>query len=496
MPFSSIAINVLPILKEINRQDSNVKRSEQASLNHYLPHMALATFVVAVLPVMVVSALSTRGVLGSLWVSAATGAAISMGLGAAGNAVWKRYRNTRDLVFSDLLMWGWLRRKWMERRLAVATDLFAAARLQPASDGRLEMLKDLAAALEAGDPYTHGHSRRVTRHAYMIGKNMGLPEDQLAKLRTAAALHDVGKLYTPKEILHKPDRLNDDEYEVIKEHPVKGAEMVAPLNDADVVAMIRHHHERLDGKGYPNQLRGDEIPIGARIIAVADTFDAITSTRPYRRFRTHKSAISILKKEAGTQLDRHAVDAFLKYYAGRRSLAWWAGVAETPQRFLGWAFESAQGAAVTAAKAGVAVAATSVMLNPVMSRASAPNPAVEFVSGEMRTTVTMSWQPELGVMRSVEARMVEVSTPPLPATADPAPTDPAAVPGEPVAQPAPTPGAAPAQQPTTQESTKRRGKKSSKSKSDSKKESLQENASNKEEQANGRDSKLAKLLKD
>jgi HD-GYP domain-containing protein (c-di-GMP phosphodiesterase class II) len=457
--------------------------------------MALATFVVAVLPVLIVSALSTRGVLSSLWVSAATGATISMGLGAAGNAFWKRYHNTRDLVFSDLLLWGWLRRKWIERRLAVATDLFAAARLQSASDDRLEMLKDLAAALEAGDPYTHGHSRRVTRHAYMIGKMMGLSEDQLAKLRTAAALHDVGKLYTPKEILHKPDRLNDDEYEVIKEHPGKGAEMVAPLNDDDVVAMIRHHHERLDGKGYPERLRGDEIPIGSKIIAVADTFDAITSTRPYRRFRTHKAAITILKNEAGTQLDKQAVDAFLKYYTGRRSIAWWAGLTETPQRVLGWTFESVQGAVVTAAKASLAVAATSVMLNPVMSRAATPNPVVQFVPGEMRTTVTMSWQPAPGVMRTVEAEMAQVSTPPISAEA-PAPTDLAAVPADPVAlvaEPAPSPSPAPAEQSSNQEPSKRRGKKSSKSKSESKKMSSKEDSA-KEEKANYQDLKAKEKL--
>src|SRR5205085_6039106 len=161
-----------------------------------------------------------------------------------------------------------------------------------------QLLAQLAAALEAGDPYTHGHSRRVAHHAAMIAKGMGLPKQQVAKVRTAAVLHDVGKINTPTAILHKPGRLTDDEFDVIKLHPVDGAEMVSKLGDAELTAIVRHHHERLDGTGYPNRLPGGEIPLGARIIAVADTFDAITSTRPYRPANPHKRAMDILAKEA------------------------------------------------------------------------------------------------------------------------------------------------------------------------------------------------------
>jgi putative nucleotidyltransferase with HDIG domain len=481
-----------------------VKRGDQADLNHYLPHMAVATFVVAVLPVIAVSTLASHGLLPSIWISALAGAALSMGLGGVGNAVWKRYRNTRDLVFSDLLLWGWLRRKWIERRLAEATDLLADFRTDLASadtDERLETLKTLAGALEAGDPYTHGHSRRVTRHAYMIGKTMGLSDSDLDKLRTAAALHDIGKLYTPQEILHKPDRLTDEEYEVIKEHPGRGAEMAAPLDDPDVIAMIRHHHERLDGKGYPDGLIGDEIPLGARIIAVSDTFDAITSTRPYRRFRTHKSAIAILKKEAGSQLDREAVEAFLKYYAGRRSIAWWASVAEAPQRVLGWAYESMQTAALTAAKAGVAVAATSVMLNPVVSRAADVNVADDLSATEMTTVVTMGWQAPVRFMETVSPYeiLVEVSVPPA---AEPVVLPPeAAV----VLTPAPSPGPSETVQEQTQttESHSRRARKSHRPKSESKPgkqkgedESKKEDKASKKEANSDSSTKVAKSEKD
>src|SRR4051812_39605758 len=119
---------------------------------------------------------------------------------------------------------------------------------------------------------------------------MGLPAAEVAKVRTAAALHDVGKLHTPRSILTKPGRLTDSEFALIKRHPVDGAVMTSGIGDPEISAMIRHHHERLDGRGYPDGLSGEDIPVGARIISVADTFDAITSHRTYRRAAHHKRA--------------------------------------------------------------------------------------------------------------------------------------------------------------------------------------------------------------
>lgn len=180
---------------------------------------------------------------------------------------------------------------------------------------RAELLSELAAQLESRDPYTHGHSRRVARHAVIIAVRLGLAELQVATVRAAAALHDVGKINTPRAVLHKPGRLTDVELALIELHPVDGAAIVSTLGDPELIAMVRHHHERLDGTGYPDGLTGAEIPLGARIIAVADTFDAITSTRPYRPARTHDAAMAILDAEAGSRLEPAGVRALQAYYA-------------------------------------------------------------------------------------------------------------------------------------------------------------------------------------
>src|SRR5437588_2138083 len=211
----------------------------------------------------------------------------------------------------------WLHRWSTERRVAVAVRLLGGAdgSGEETRGRRAQLLSELAAELEARDPYTHGHSRRVARHAVVIAIRIGLPEQQVATIRAAAALHDVGKINTPRAVLHKPGRLTDVELGLIELHPVDGAEIVSTLGDPELTAMVRHHHERRDGTGYPDGLSGDEIPLGARIIAVADTFDAITSTRPYRPARTHDAAMEILAGEAGARLDPAGVSALRAYYA-------------------------------------------------------------------------------------------------------------------------------------------------------------------------------------
>src|SRR5918999_1140355 len=292
----------------------------------YFSRVVLATLVVTVLPGLVAAALQATGVIHGWLPAAGVAVALSMALGAVGSAWWARRPASRDIVFADLMLWGWLRRVRTERRLATARGLIGRGDdLDPARKAAL--LERLSAALESRDLYTHGHSKRVTRHSHRIARQLGLSAADAARIRTAAALHDVGKVETPREILNKPGRLSDDEFATIKRHPVDGARMVAALGDDELTAIVRHHHERLDGSGYPAGLVGGAIPLGARVIAVADTFDAPTSSRPYCTGCRHKKALDILRAEAGAQLDPDVVAAFLSYYSGRRALPWWSAVA-------------------------------------------------------------------------------------------------------------------------------------------------------------------------
>jgi putative nucleotidyltransferase with HDIG domain len=306
----------------------------------FLPHAIAATLVVVVLPSLV---LTLAGPDGPAWVvllSVLAAMAASLALAAAGSAVWMRHPGSQDIVFGDLMLWGWLRMYRAERRLAQARALLeggSATALDGADAGtRRDLLEKLSAALEARDAYTHGHSKRVTRHSERIARELGLPQELVAKVRIAAAVHDVGKIKTPREVLTKPGRLDDWEFEIVKQHPIDGAAMVRDLGDAEITAIVRHHHERLDGTGYPDRLAGDEIPLGARIIAVADTFDAMTSSRPYRAACRHKKALDVLAKEAGAQLDPAPVAAFMRYYSGKRSVGWTALAAAAPQRLGAW----------------------------------------------------------------------------------------------------------------------------------------------------------------
>ncbi len=171
----------------------------------------------------------------------------------------------------------------------------------------------LVAAVEARDPYTRGHSDRVTAYALSIGHQLGMPEARLEILELAGLLHDVGKIGVPEAVLNKPARLQTTEFDVIHRHPVQGADIVRNIRHpltADVTRAVLHHHERWDGQGYPQGLSGTDIPLEARILAVADTFDALTSDRPYRKGMTGEEADRILATLAGTQLDPEVAAAF------------------------------------------------------------------------------------------------------------------------------------------------------------------------------------------
>ena len=171
-----------------------------------------------------------------------------------------------------------------------------------------ETVKSLVAAVDAKDPYTRGHAERVHYLAVRIGERLDLAPQELMDLSWAALLHDIGKLGIPGRILRKPSRLSAAEWEVIKTHPERGCQVIAPIPQlAGALAGIRHHHERMDGHGYPAGLSGDEIPLQARIIATADSYDALTSNRSYEQGHACGPALELLEKVAGPQLDSKIV---------------------------------------------------------------------------------------------------------------------------------------------------------------------------------------------
>lgn len=179
----------------------------------------------------------------------------------------------------------------------------------------------LAAAIDARDPYTHGHTERVTAYSLAIAEELGdLPEispfrNFKESLHIAALLHDIGKIGIPDNILKKNGKLTPEEYKKVKEHPAIGATILYPIKElGGIVDAVRSHQERFDGSGYPDGLKGKDIPLMARIIAVADAFDAITSSRPYRDKRTIEEAVSEIKKSSGTQFDPQIAEAFLGAY--------------------------------------------------------------------------------------------------------------------------------------------------------------------------------------
>jgi HD-GYP domain-containing protein (c-di-GMP phosphodiesterase class II) len=171
----------------------------------------------------------------------------------------------------------------------------------------------LASALDARDHYTHGHSRKVAKNAVLIAKDMKLPRHQIDIVRRASLLHDIGKIGIPDKILNKPGRLTEQEYDIVKTHPEVALNILKPIPQlSNLLPAIYHEHERYDGKGYIAGLKGEAIPLEARIIGVADAFDAMTSERPYRKALSHKEAVAELKKCAGSQFDPLVVKIFLK----------------------------------------------------------------------------------------------------------------------------------------------------------------------------------------
>ncbi|MBI2162226.1 MAG: HD-GYP domain-containing protein [Candidatus Rokubacteria bacterium] len=175
-----------------------------------------------------------------------------------------------------------------------------------------QSLLGLANALEAKDPYTRGHSERVGAASRSLAQALGLPPHEAEMIGQAGLLHDIGKIGVPEAVLRKQGALDEDEWALMRKHPLIGAQIVAPFEFfAGGAVTIRYHHERCDGTGYPDGLAGDAIPIGARVVAVADVFDALTSDRPYRAALSQEAALDHLGRQAGRTLDARAVAAFV-----------------------------------------------------------------------------------------------------------------------------------------------------------------------------------------
>jgi len=170
----------------------------------------------------------------------------------------------------------------------------------------------LANALEARDKFAQGHSERVAYASVCIAKRFDTPQYQLEMLYSACLLHDIGKIGVPEEIYRKPGKLDEDDLIYIKAHTTIAERILSPIPDfKEMIPIIRYHHERVDGKGYPDGIKGDQIPLLAKIIAVADTFDAITSERSYRSGKSFEEATKIIEEIKGTQLDEKIVDVFI-----------------------------------------------------------------------------------------------------------------------------------------------------------------------------------------
>lgn len=173
-------------------------------------------------------------------------------------------------------------------------------------------IKSIAQALDAKDEYTHGHSMRVTLYSLALAKSLNLPEDLLEEIETTGLLHDIGKIAIPQKILLKPGKLTKEEYDVIKTHPELGKKLVDGIEKLNLVSTwLKSHHERFDGKGYPDGLVGEQIPISSRIIAIADTYDAMTSSRAYRVALSHEEAIEEIRRCSGTQFDPNLAELFI-----------------------------------------------------------------------------------------------------------------------------------------------------------------------------------------
>jgi putative nucleotidyltransferase with HDIG domain len=177
----------------------------------------------------------------------------------------------------------------------------------------LKLILVMVNALDAKSPWTKGHSERVSMYAEQIAKQMLIDEDEIKDIKLAGLLHDIGKIGTYDYLLDKPGRLTTEEFDIVKKHPDQGADILKEIKQLrNIIPYIKYHHEKLDGNGYPHKLKGHKSPLGAKILHVADSFDSMTSDRPYRPAPGIKYALSEMDKYKGTQFDPQVIEAFLE----------------------------------------------------------------------------------------------------------------------------------------------------------------------------------------
>ncbi len=193
------------------------------------------------------------------------------------------------------------------------TAIHRSRLFQDLQDSYIEMVLTLVRAMDARDAYTGGHSERLAEWAEATARMLGCRDEEIQHIRWGALLHDIGKIAVPDAILRKPAGLTDEEWVVMRKHPVTGEEILRPVERMEEVAkVLRHHHERWDGTGYPDRLKEQAIPLGARILAVVDAYSAITDDRPYKSARPHDDAVAELRRSAGTQFDPRVVEVFCR----------------------------------------------------------------------------------------------------------------------------------------------------------------------------------------
>src|SRR5919106_239559 len=301
----------------------------------------------------------------------------SVGAIGLGTRWWRTRPESKSLSFSQLMMWTWFRRARALRTLEGTLRV-----LDGGSPGnQLKVLRELSPALEIKDRYTHGHSRRVERHVIRTAMQLDpeLSEREIEALALAAPLHDVGKIEVPESILQKEGALTLREQAIVKWHTVDGARLVAKTGNPRLAEAVLHHHESWDGTGYPHGLSGENIPLFARISAVADAFDAMTSSRPYRASLGTDRAVEVLKAESGRQFDPRVVEAFLRAIPKRASIAMFIpGIGQALREAGGWARRV--GLSSTAPAAGgmviAAVVGSGIMSLPPRLPAPQPPPSV------------------------------------------------------------------------------------------------------------------------
>ena len=237
---------------------------------------------------------------------------------------------TKNTVMGVLNIYSDERHEFTEDELRLLAILAnqAASAIQNASlyddlrESYLNTIQALSMTIDAKDPYTHGHSKRVSEISVLIGNQIGLSSEELELLKYAGDLHDIGKIGISELIIAKEGKLTVDEYEIVKTHPLVGETIIEPVPFlSQIKEVIRHHHERYDGYGYPDGLKGKEIPLMSRIILIADSYDAMTSDRPYRKALTHEMALNEIHKHSGTQFDPEMAEAFMEVFGRPKNQA-------------------------------------------------------------------------------------------------------------------------------------------------------------------------------